>query len=99
VFELASDQQRLADAIAADPRPWLARHGIDAELAVHAVDHHLRLSRKNEVGERLLAVAADSGADMLVMGAYGHSRFREAVLGGVTRTVLEGMAIPVLMAH
>jgi len=47
----------------------------------------------------LLAVAADSGADMLVMGAYGHSRFREAVLGGVTRTVLEGMAIPVLMAH
>lgn len=99
VFELASGQQTLADALAADPRPWLARHGIHAELSIHAVDHHLRLSRKNEVGERMLGVAAGSGADLLVMGAYGHSRFREAVLGGVTRTVLEGMTIPVLMAH
>jgi nucleotide-binding universal stress UspA family protein len=99
VFELSSDQQTLADAIAADPRAWLARHGIQASLSVHAIEHHLRLSRKNEIGERLLAVAAESGADLLVMGAYGHSRLREAMLGGVTRTVLEEMTLPVLMAH
>ena len=99
VFELGSDPQALADAIASDPRPWLARHGIRAELSVHAVEQHLRLSRKNEIGERLLAVAASSEADLLVMGAYGHSRFREAVLGGVTRTVMETMNLPVFMAH
>ena len=38
-------------------------------------------------------------AGMLVMGAYGHSRFREAVMGGATRSMLEQMAVPVLMAH
>jgi nucleotide-binding universal stress UspA family protein len=38
-------------------------------------------------------------ADLLVMGAYGHSRFREAILGGTTRNTLEQMAVPVLMAH
>lgn len=99
VFELASDEHKAADALAADPRPWLARHGIEATLAVHAVDHQRRLNRRHEVGERLLSLAADVSADLLVMGAYGHSRFRESLLGGVTRTVLEAMTLPVLMAH
>ena len=39
------------------------------------------------------------GADLLVMGAYGHSRLREFVLGGATRSVLAAMTLPVLMAH
>ena len=52
-----------------------------------------------EPGEGLLSLAADAGADLLVMGCYGHSRTRELVLGGATRTVLRSMTLPVLMAH
>lgn len=99
VFEVASSGHTVDDALAADPRPWLARHGVKAELAVHAVEQHRLLNRRHEVGDRLLSVAADVEADLLVMGAYGHSRFRESILGGVTKTVLESMTIPVLMAH
>ena len=44
-------------------------------------------------------VYSDLGADLLVMGAYGHSRLRELVLGGVTRTILKEMTVPVLMSH
>jgi len=50
-------------------------------------------------GEALLSHASDIGADMLVMGAYGHSRLREFVFGGATRTILESMTVPVLMSH
>jgi nucleotide-binding universal stress UspA family protein len=99
VFEVAAAEHTVADAMAADPRPWLRRHGVEASLTVHAVDHQRRLNRRHEVGERLLSLARDSEADLLVMGAYGHSRFRESLLGGVTRTVLEAMHLPVLMAH
>ena len=99
VFEVASAAHTVEDALASDPRPWLARHGITAELTVHAVEQHRMLNRRHEVGERLLSVASEGGADLLVMGAYGHSRFRESILGGVTRTVLDAMTIPVLMAH
>ena len=99
VFEVASDEHKAADALAADPRPWLARHGVQAPLAVHAVDHQRRLNRRHEIGERLLSLATDESADLLVMGGYGHSRFRESLLGGVTRTVMDAMTLPVLMAH
>jgi nucleotide-binding universal stress UspA family protein len=50
-------------------------------------------------GDGLLSLAADVGADLLVMGCYGHSRARELVLGGASRTVLKSMTLPVLMAH
>lgn len=50
-------------------------------------------------GNTLLSRAGDLGADLLVMGAYGHSRARELLLGGATRTILESMTLPVLMAH
>jgi nucleotide-binding universal stress UspA family protein len=52
-----------------------------------------------DAGEALLSFAAERGCDLLVMGAYAHSRTRELVLGGVTRTILEEMTLPVLMAH
>ena len=99
VFEVAADEHKAADALAADPRPWLARHGVTATLSVHAVDHGRRLNRRSQIGERLLSLAADLSADLLVMGGYGHSRIRESLLGGVTRTVLDQMTLPVLMAH
>ncbi|HEY2184882.1 MAG TPA: universal stress protein, partial [Xanthobacteraceae bacterium] len=47
----------------------------------------------------ILSYAADSAADFLVMGGYGHSRLREFILGGVTRGILASMTLPVLMSH
>jgi nucleotide-binding universal stress UspA family protein len=70
----------------------LVRHGIRAEVSVLA----RTLPRVSEV---LARHARDFDAGLLVMGAYGHSRFREAILGGATRNMLEGAEIPVLLAH
>lgn len=70
----------------------LARHGITCEIDV--------LSKTmTRVSDVLMRHATDTAADLLVMGAYGHSRFREAILGGATRNMLEQAKIPVLMAH
>lgn len=71
---------------------WLARHGILAR-------HHEANASGGEVGDLILSCAADLGADLLVMGAYGHSRLREMVLGGATRSVLAKMPLPALMSH
>ena len=70
-------------------------------LACHGVKANLSIQRKADeaIGERLLSLAFDTSADLLVMGAYGHSRTRELILGGVTRTIRESMTVPVLMAH
>ena len=51
------------------------------------------------VGDLLLSRAADLSADLIVMGAYGHSRVREVILGGATRHILQQMTVPVLMSH
>jgi nucleotide-binding universal stress UspA family protein len=51
------------------------------------------------VGDALLSRAADLGSDLIVIGGYGHSRLREIVLGGATRTVLRHMTVPVLLSH
>ncbi|MEM7022982.1 MAG: universal stress protein, partial [Pseudomonadota bacterium] len=56
-------------------------------------------NRQMSVGNALLSHLANEGADLLVMGGYGHSRLRELVLGGATRTVLGDMTVPVLMSH
>ncbi|GGH19670.1 universal stress protein A [Alsobacter metallidurans] len=69
----------------------LARHGVNAELK--------RVTTELDVGNALLSHAVDTRADLLVMGGYAHSRFRELVFGGATRTVLESMTLPVVMAH
>lgn len=70
----------------------LARHNVKARAAYVEGDDV-------EVGEMLLSRAADQQADLIVMGAYGHSRYRELVLGGATRQMLESMTVPVLMSH
>ena len=70
----------------------LARHGVSCEIDV--------LSKTmNRVSDVLNRHATDTGSDLIVMGAYGHSRFREAILGGATRNMLEKATIPVFMAH
>ncbi|SNT68797.1 universal stress protein [Paracoccus seriniphilus] len=70
----------------------LSRHGVRAEIAVLA-------RMEPAISDELIRRAAEIGADMIVMGAYGHSRFREAILGGATRNMLKKTALPVLMAH
>lgn len=76
----------------ADIALHLARHGVKVE-AERAV------ARDISVGDAILAEIGDNGQDMLVMGAYGHSRLQEFVLGGVTRKLLQVMTVPVLMSH
>ena len=80
------------DVPAADISLHLARHGLKAEAA-HTV------ARDIADGEALLSYAADIGADLIVAGAYGHSRARELVFGGVTRTLIQEMTAPVLLSH
>lgn len=77
-----------------------------AEIAAHLARHGLKVSAartvsSNGVGDAdlLLNYASDTGADLLVVGAYGHSRVREVVLGGVSRALLTHMTLPVLMSH
>jgi len=80
------------DIAVTDIVQYLARHEIKVEvLSDHVVDI--------DVGCILLSRAADLSADLLVMGGYGHSRLREWVLGGATRTILDSMTVPVLMSH
>jgi len=59
----------------------------------------MRIGREEEPGKALLRKTSDLGAGLLVMGAYGHSRLREFILGGVTRTAINTMKCPVLMSH
>ncbi|MDM5175631.1 universal stress protein [Massilia sp. DJPM01] len=68
----------------------LARHGVRAEL--------LQRDSAGDAGAALLALAGERGAQLLVMDCYGHSRLRELLLGGATRTVLKSMTLPVFMA-
>jgi nucleotide-binding universal stress UspA family protein len=74
----------------ADMASYLARHGVRLEVVVREAD---------DAGAGLLSLAAEIGADLLVMGCYGHTRFRELLLGGVTRSVLRDMTLPVLMTR
>ncbi|HEX6957386.1 MAG TPA: universal stress protein [Ferrovibrio sp.] len=76
-----------------------------AEIARHLARHGVKVEVANAVaqdigpGEALLSAVADRGVDLLVMGAYGHSRLREMVFGGVTETVLRSMTVPVLLGN
>lgn len=80
------------DMPGADIGLHLARHGVTATVET-------TVSSGIGVGNVLLSRASDLGADLLVMGAYGHSRARELLLGGATHTVVESMTLPVLMSH
>jgi len=75
-----------------DVERYLCRHGIGIRM-------HRRDTAPESIGDALLSLVADTSADLLVMGCYGHSRAREWVLGGATRAILQSMTVPVLMAH
>lgn len=103
---------RFAESELAGPEPLLRAQ---AYLRLHGVEAELKVLQRSEpslgerlispwtpdasVAEALLSQAADSDADLIVMGGFGHTRLWELVLGGVTRTMLESMTVPVLMSH
>jgi nucleotide-binding universal stress UspA family protein len=92
VFDPERGRREHGEQPGADVALYLTRHGVKVSVA--------RQSGANfVVGAQILSRAADTGADLVVMGAYGHSRVRELVLGGVTRIMLESMTVPVLMSH
>jgi nucleotide-binding universal stress UspA family protein len=87
-----SDARGHGEVPGADIAAYLARHGVKVDV----------MSEEGEgidVGELMLSRVADLGADLIVMGAYSHSRLRQWILGGATRTMLESMTVPVLMSH
>lgn len=71
---------------------YLEDHGISAKISL-CVDNHL------DPGDTMLVQASDNDCDLIVMGAYGHSRLREMVLGGATRHLLKEMTVPVFISH
>jgi nucleotide-binding universal stress UspA family protein len=77
---------------AADAAKLLSRHGVNVEIAAH-------VRGPGTIAEAIATRIVDLGADLVVMGAYGSSRFREYVLGGVTRDMLTALPVPVFMAR
>lgn len=95
VIALAVSERESTDGQAdpgAELARWLARHGVKVTVRRDA-------AIGGDVGALILSCAADQGADLIVMGIYGRSRLRELVLGGVSRTLLGGMTVPLLVAH
>jgi len=92
VHVLSVDPETFGEAQGARISAYLSRHGVRAEIVRTA-------EGDTDVGDILLNATADRGADLLVMGAYGHSRFREVILGGVSRHVIQNMTVPVLITH
>lgn len=95
------------DLLVVDPEVSSLRHGEEpgADIATHLARHGLRVrvvqapAAGRSTGDALLAHATQSGADLLVMGGYGHARWRELLLGGATRAVLAHAGLPVLFSH
>jgi nucleotide-binding universal stress UspA family protein len=92
VVIVASEAAKSDEMPGADIAHHLARHGA-------RVDLKRIVSTQSDVASTILSHAADSSADLLVMGGYGHSRLREFVLGGVTRGILGSMTVPTLLSH
>lgn len=91
IFNPAADAEGYSDRPGADIALYLARHSIKVEV--------LQKRTNLDIGNALLSLTTDLSSDLIVMGGYGHSRFREVLLGGATRTILQSMTVPVLMSH
>jgi nucleotide-binding universal stress UspA family protein len=98
---------RTVDVVTFHPHEGRDAHGElpGADIALYLARHDVQVDVQRlegndiDVGNALLSHAADRDSDLLVMGCYGHSRLREWVLGGATRTILHSMTVPVVMAH
>jgi len=91
VFDPDKDDRTVLESELQCTAAWLAGHGVQAKMEL--------LANSLPVGQALLSEGADRGVRLFVMGAWGHSRFMERVLGGATRTMVESMTAPVLFAH
>jgi nucleotide-binding universal stress UspA family protein len=84
LFAAPSCMDRVSDS--------LVRHGVEAEIDVSVLS-------EGSISGALMRSLTDNNCNLLVMGCYGHSHFREIVLGGASRDMLRDLSIPVLMAH
>ncbi len=92
VVVVTGERDKSGEITGSNMKRHLARHGVNVEIR--------RIAAGNaDVQTAILAHAADTAADFIVMGGYGHSRLREFILGGVTRSILKSMPAPVLMSH
>lgn len=91
VIVMTSENDKTSSEVAPELATYFAWHGVSAETRT--------LPGRSQVGEVLLEDCTVVGADMLVMGAYTHSRMRQLILGGATKHVLANAQLPVLMAH
>lgn len=91
IVEEAGAGEQYGEEPGADVGRYLSRHGVKAEIRM--------INGWNDTGAALLNESKRAAANLIVMGGYGHSRFREWVLGGATRHLLEHAEVPVLMAH
>jgi nucleotide-binding universal stress UspA family protein len=92
VVIVANERGKKDEIEGADMGAHLARHDLNVEVTRTALGDI-------DVADVILSHAADVGSDFIVMGGYGHSRLREFVLGGVTRSIFRAMTAPVLMSH
>lgn len=91
VFQTSSPYRVLGETPGADVAIWLARHGINVDI----VEEYLR----QDIDEAILEVATRRKSGLIVMGGYGHARFRELLVGGATMDTLNNSTIPILIAH
>lgn len=89
---LAVSPDNIGDLPGGDIARHLAAHGVTANVEIRA-------GAEIDAGQEILNFLSDSGADLLVMGCYGHPRFQQMIFGGVTRTILREMTVPVLLSH
>jgi nucleotide-binding universal stress UspA family protein len=92
IVTIAAKDDNKGEIAGADIAHHLARHGIKAAL-------NRIVAPGTDIPNTILSHAADTSADLIVMGGYGHSRLREFVLGGATRGILESMTVPTLLSH
>jgi nucleotide-binding universal stress UspA family protein len=92
IVVVTGERDKSGEITGTNMRRHLARHGIEVEIK------HIT-GAGSDVPNTILSHAADSGTDFMVLGGYGHSRLREFILGGVTRSILRSMTVPVLMSH